>query len=215
MSRLPEDLDRLLHDLRGPLNAIAMHAEVVKRAVRDDPVATESLKTIHSELDRLAGMLAVACEVVAIEPRERCRVNLRVVVERALAEGELKDVAVEEGGWADVAGDPVLLARAVGHLVQNALESSAAAGPATPPPLIRAERRPDGMVGLVVRDFGVGLRGTSPKALIRLRESTKPGHRGVGLFTVERIVRLHGGSLRFDSRDVGAEVALVLPASPA
>lgn len=34
MTRLPEDLDRLLHDLRGPLNALAMHAEVVTRAWR-------------------------------------------------------------------------------------------------------------------------------------------------------------------------------------
>jgi signal transduction histidine kinase len=43
-------------------------------------------------------------------------------------------------------------------------------------------------------------------------QSTKPGHRGVGLVTVERIVRLHGGELRFESPGEGTVVTLALPA---
>ena len=33
---LPAVLGRLLHDLRGPLNSLTMHVEVLKRTVRDD-----------------------------------------------------------------------------------------------------------------------------------------------------------------------------------
>ena len=54
---LPADLERLLHDLRGPLNSAVMHLEVVKRAGVDDPLAKQSLETIGQELVRLARML--------------------------------------------------------------------------------------------------------------------------------------------------------------
>ena len=79
MSRLPEDLERLLHDLRGPLNAVAMHAVVLKRAVADDPSAAASVRTIQAELERLAAMLASTMSIVALERRE-----LRNVVQRAV-----------------------------------------------------------------------------------------------------------------------------------
>jgi signal transduction histidine kinase len=215
MSRLPEDLDRLLHDLRGPLNAIAMHAEVLKRAVRDDPMAVDSVKTIQQELDRLAGMLAAAAEVIAIERRESRRVNLRGVVERALVEEAIKDLTIEDGPWPDVIGDPRLLTRAVAHLVQNAVEATHAAGPDTPSPTLRTHVTDDEMAAIVVRDFGTGLRSTSAKVLVRLGETTKPGHRGLGLLTVERIVRLHDGALQFASPGNGAEITLLLPLPPA
>jgi signal transduction histidine kinase len=48
--------------------------------------------------------------------------------------------------------------------------------------------------------------------VIRPWHSTKPGHRGLGLVTVERIARLHGGVLRLESPADGARVSLVLPA---
>jgi two-component system sensor histidine kinase CreC len=213
MSRLPEDLERILHDLRGPLNALAMHAEVLKRAVRE-PVEAESVRTIQQEIERLAGMLAVAMQVVAIERGESSRVSLRAVVDQALADEHLKDVVLEaRNEWPDVVGDPVLLARAAGELLRNAVEATQAAGPGTPPPEVSAEREPDGMAALVVRDHGAGFRSTNAKVLIRLRPSARPGHRGVGLVTAERIARLHGGRIRFTARGGGAQATLLIPAA--
>ncbi len=43
--RLPSELDRILHDLRGPLNAAVMHFEVLKRIVGNDPAARRSVDT--------------------------------------------------------------------------------------------------------------------------------------------------------------------------
>jgi sensor histidine kinase regulating citrate/malate metabolism len=62
-----------------------------------------------------------------------------------------------------------------------------------------------------VRDHGSGLRSTNPKVIIRLRSSGKPGHQGVGLLRVERIARLHGGSVRFEAPGPGARVTLLVP----
>jgi signal transduction histidine kinase len=211
MPRLPGDLDRVLHDLRGPLNAIAMHAEVLKRVVRDDPVASDSARTIQQELERLAQMLAAAGEVLSVERGESRRVNLREVAEAALERAHLKDVTVASAVWPDVHGDPALLARAVAHLVENALDATQEAGAGTPPPEVSVETRAESTVALVVRDFGPGIKSTNPKVVIRLHQSSKPGHQGTGLITVERIARLHGGSLQFEAPGRGTRALLVLP----
>ena len=66
-----EDLDRILHDLRGPLNSVTMHLEILKRAVADDRDATASVAVIQAELARLAAMLPKAFGVLGCEPMER------------------------------------------------------------------------------------------------------------------------------------------------
>ena len=54
---LPLDLDRLLHDLRGPLNAAVMHLEVLKRLGADDATLRSSVQSIQQEIERLTAML--------------------------------------------------------------------------------------------------------------------------------------------------------------
>ena len=56
---LPGDLARILHDLRGPLNSLTMHLEVLKRTAKGDAGAEESLRTALQQLGRLAEMGAV------------------------------------------------------------------------------------------------------------------------------------------------------------
>lgn len=210
MSRLPEDLERILHDLRGPLNALTMHAEVLKRAV-SDPTGADSVRSIQQEVERLAGMLAAAMQIVALERRETARVSLRAVVGQAVEDARLKDVVIAGDDWPDVVGDRGLLARAAAHLIENAVEATHAAGPGAAPPEVSATSEGHGWVALHVRDFGPGLRSTNPKILIRLRASTKPGHQGLGLVTADRIARLHRGRLRFEAPGAGARVTLLLP----
>lgn len=210
---LPRELDRLLHDLRGPLNAAFMHVEVLKHAAPDDPVARRSLETIERELGRLGRMLPAAFDVLALEPGERARVCLRQVVQDALHAHALAGVTLAEGPWPDVVADAALLGLAVAHLVRNALTATAAAGAGRRPPHVSASAA-NGHAELTVRDWGVGLRSTNPRAAIRLSPSGKPGQTTVGLLTVERIARLHGGTLAFDTPpDGGSAVTLTLPAA--
>lgn len=205
MDGLPEDLDRLLHDLRGPLNAMQMHVEVLKRLDVGEPAALASLETIAQEVTRLARMLPAAFQVVALELGESRDHDLRALVEAALGEHDLCGVAIAEGPWPRVHGDGRLLRLAVAHLARNAL---AAAGGR--PPEVQAGG--DGRTAMLrVRDWGAGLRTTNPRALIRL--GLRPGDRPrVGLVIVERVARLHGGRLEFVSPvDGGTEVRLILP----
>jgi signal transduction histidine kinase len=206
---LPPELARLLHDLRGPLNSAVMHLEVLKRTVADDPAAADSLATVLQQLARLSDMLAAALGVAAVEAGAPGTHDLKALVERAREAGAHARVRVAAGAWPRVSGDASLLVRAIGELLANAVEATPSGAP---PPEVSVRAEPGAPAALSVRDWGTGLRTTSPKLLIRLLQSTKPGHAGLGLVTVERVVRLHGGTLEFESLPDGARVTLRLPA---
>jgi two-component system, NtrC family, sensor histidine kinase HydH len=205
--KLPAELARLLHDLRGPLNSAVMHLEVLKRTVSDDPSSAESLRTVLQQLVRLSEMLPAAFSVAALEVGPLARISLHAVVEQARQERGLEGVAVVGEGWPEVRADARLLGLGVEELLRNAVESTPAGGR---PPEVSAARV-EGGVALTIRDWGAGLPTSNPKLLIRLLHSTKPGHRGIGLVTAERVARLHGGTLTFEALGDGARVTLRLP----
>jgi signal transduction histidine kinase len=207
--KLPAELARLLHDLRGPLNSAVMHLEVLKRTVAEDPGSTDSLRTVLQQLVRLSEMLPAAFSVAALEAAASRRVALREVAERAREQPGLESARLADGVWPEVQGDPELLELALGQLLRNAVEATAAGAPAPEISAVRSEHE----VRVDVRDWGSGLPTANPKLLVRLFHSTKAGHRGVGLVTVERVARLHGGSLAFEALADGARVSLLLPAS--
>jgi signal transduction histidine kinase len=205
---LPPDLGRLLHDLRGPLNSLTMHVEVLKRTVRDDSLAEDSLRTVLEQLARLAEMLPAAFAVASLERGDRGLVDLGAVAAAARDDAG-GPVTLADGRWPTVRGDAELLTLALAQLFRNAVEATAATAGA-PPPRVGASVEGD-ETRVTVRDWGCGLRTTNAKLLIRLLHSTKPGHRGLGLVTVERIARLHGGTLSFESPGAGTLVTLALP----
>ncbi|HUF92491.1 MAG TPA: HAMP domain-containing sensor histidine kinase [Candidatus Limnocylindria bacterium] len=193
--------------MRGSLNSAGIHLEVLKRAVANDPIAADSLRTIVDQLARLAAMLPDVLAVTAIEVGPRQPVSLRAVAAQA-AEPYGSAVVIEEGEWPLVFGDAPALVVALGELIGNAVEATK---DGSPPPRVTATPSA-GEVVVSVRDRGEGLRTTNPKLLVRLGQSAKPGHRGYGLLVAERVARLHGGRLTFESTPEGATVSLVLPA---
>jgi len=206
--KLPPELARLLHDLRGPLNSAVMHLEVLKRTVSEDQSSAESLRMVLQQLVKLSEMLPAAFGVAALEAGPLTRVSLRAVAEEARRAPSLEAVRLAAEPWPDVRADAPLLAIGIAELLRNAVEATAAGDR---PPEVSA-RNDTGAVALSVRDWGRGLPTANPKLLIRLLHSTKPGHRGVGLVTAERVARLHGGALAFEALPDGARVTLQLPA---
>jgi len=207
---LPADLGRLLHDLRGPLNSLTMHAEVLKRTVRDDSAAEESLRTVLEQLGRLSEMLPAALYVASLELGPMAPVDLGTAA-AAAREAAGGPVELAGGPWPSVVGDARLLTEALGQLFRNAVEATAAVVRARAPVASASVDGPTTQV--TVRDWGPGVRPTTLKPPIRLLHSTKPGHRGLGLVTVERIARLHGGTITFASPGDSTAVTLSLPSA--
>ena len=204
---LPAELARLLHDLRGPLNSAVMHLEILKRTVAGDASADETLRSVLQQLARLSDMLPAALGVAALEAESPREHDLRALAERA-RDARGVTVTLADGPWPRVKGEATLLVRAIGELIANAVEATRAGAPA---PEVTATTLEGGEAVLAVRDYGSGLKTTNPKLLIRLLQSTKPGHRGLGLVTVERVARLHGGTIEFDALADGTRVRLRLP----
>ena len=203
---LPVDLDRLLHDLRGPLNAVVMHLEVLKRLAGDQAPVRASLQSINQELERLTAMLPLAFAVSALEIDARRPVPLRSVVESAIDDSVRKRVHVEEGPWPKVDGDERLLVLALRQLIANACE----AGGEESEVRIGVTGGVGDVVTVEVRDAGSGFKTRNPNAVVRLMASTKPGHAGIGLLVAQRVARLHGGTLTFETTPGGGVVRLSL-----
>jgi two-component system sensor histidine kinase QseC len=203
---LPADLDRLLHDLRGPLNAVVLHLEALKRLVGDDQMARASLQSIQSEMERMAAMLPLAFAVCALEPGTPRRLLVRALVESAVDESARKRVLVAPGAWPEVDGDERLLVLALRQLVLNALEASGDDGEVR----VSVETGAGSAVSVIVEDTGGGFKTRNPNAIVRLMAGAKPGHAGVGLLIAQRVARLHGGSLAFETRPGGAVVRMTL-----
>jgi signal transduction histidine kinase len=196
---LPADLDRLLHDLRGPLNAAVMHLEVLRRLTPDEPTTRASLQSVHHELERLTAMLPLAFAVCALEIAELRRLPLRGVVESAVDDQARTRVHVEADGWPEVTGDERLLVMALRHLIANALEASGDDGSVH----VSVSRDGD-TAAVVIQDSGTGFKTRNPNAIVRLMPGTKAGHVGIGLLVAQRVARLHGGMLHFETIPSGS-----------
>ena len=129
---------------------------------------------------------------------------------RSIGEGLLPAVSNVGGSW-----DAVEVDRMLANLIDNALKYSA---PETP--VVVAIRRTSRWAVLSVADRGIGIPATDlPKFFDRGFRATSaveraPG-RGLGLATVERVVRSLRGTLSVDSEpSVGTTFTVRLPLQP-
>src|ERR1700687_752316 len=119
-------------------------------------------------------------------------------------------LSLEIGGAAPIRGDPVLLAQALGNLIDNALKYTPSDGT-----IMVAVRVGDGgSVEIVVADSGPGIPDTEkPKAVERFYRSDAsrctPGV-GLGLSLVAAVARLHGSELKLEDNHPGLRARVVL-----
>lgn len=115
---------------------------------------------------------------------------------------------------APVRGDPVLLAQALGNLIDNALKYTPAGGEIT----VAVQLRADESVAMSVADSGPGIPATEiPKVTQRFyRGDVSRGTPGVGLglSLVEAVARLHGSTLELDTGEPGLRARITLPPDP-
>lgn len=212
------------YEFRTPLTSIRGFAEMLEGGLAGDlpEQARDYVTAILASVDRLgeqietvldlsqgeAGTLPVAREPVAI-----FALLTQVVTERAeriAAAGLTLDLRGSDA-VGTVTGDAPRLRRAFGHLVDNAIEATAAGGRI----LVETARRPDRKVRVVVSDNG---RGMEPAQLARAIEGlAAPGEGtdrrpGLGLQLVRRLIDAHGGTIEIASEPgQGTSAVITLP----
>ncbi len=211
-ARLPRDelytlVNSLAHEIRNPLNALAVNLNLLSREIGDGPGSdklTAALKEIRRLDDLLTAFLRFA-RPKEPNPRElslsRLLADLETfIIPVAAANGvklEFKktpDVAL----WTD--GD--LLKQALLNVILNSLEAGASRAEIT------AEDRDDEVVISVIDD-GPGF--AEPARAFKPFYSTKAEGSGLGLPTSRAIASSLGGVLELGQALAGAEVRLTIP----
>ncbi|MBD9478972.1 ATP-binding protein [Pseudoxanthomonas sp. PXM02] len=209
-------LDRLLkersemvaaiaHDLRTPLARLAFRLDALPAGARDKATA---------DIDEMSRMIEATLEFIHDQNRAPVRepLDLRLLVESVADDlRDLgRDVRVEEGAPAPMAGDPWSLRRMMANLLDNALKYGHAARISLAP-----ER--DGY-RLVVEDDGPGIDPAQAERLFmpfvrgEASRNRSTGGIGLGLASVKSIVLAHGGHALLENRpEGGLRVTVHLP----
>lgn len=234
LAALGEMAAGIAHEIRNPLGAIALNAELLAEDVADRPEAAASVDKIRraaGRLDRIVGdVLSFARDTRIHASATGAREILAMALAdcEALLEGEgvVHEVAID-GDCAFVA-DGALLAQAVANLVRNAVEAMRGAPErrlrlsAARTRLRTADGRRREHVVLAVEDTGPGIPAEARERIFNPFFTTREEGTGLGLAIVHRIVDAHGGTTacgdaRFAApgRDPGARIELALPLEPA
>ena len=192
-------LDRALHELRRPLQALALLPPEDARngAARDGSGAPGRLELALAALDDLDREINGGDPPLRLRPVE-CRQwvegslgRWRVAAGRAGSPVELR----WQAGSATVLADPRRLAQALDNLIVNAIEHGG-------PPIRVDASLSDAGVRIAVVDRGAG--GPEPRGRAR-------GRRGHGLEVVGRVAAQHGGRFVVRHGERGTVAALELP----
>jgi PAS domain S-box-containing protein len=203
-----DDLVRMVsHDLRTPLSALLLQAEMLQRALQPDDRHAKRVGTIIANGQRLATMIRDLVEVVRLENGQfqlaRKLVHLHSFISdlgKRLAE-TLPTERLRLSSEPDlppVPVDPDRLERMLVHLLSNALKYSDASAEVS----VHASRS-DGFVAIAVTDHGVGIsRQELPHVFERRWRNQSHGRQeslGLGLYITSLLVRAHGGRIEVES----------------
>lgn len=197
------------HDLRGPLNRMAgfSRALLELHETQLDQEGQLYLKRIENSSRRMCELvedLLNFSRVTRVEMREG-RIDLSAEVRAIAADLAAREPArevefkIQEGlkAW----GDPALLHAAILNLIENAWKFTRKKASAHIE--FGTAETPDGLV-YFVRDNGAGFDMADAARLFnpfqRLHKESDFEGTGIGLATVDRIVRRHGGRIWAESR---------------
>ncbi len=200
------------HEIKNPLNAIALHVEVLKSKLEpDDPEVNVILKEIK-RLDHVVKTFLSFNQPISIEakPFDLSRLA-EEVIDLIGPEARSKGIEIErqldDPQW--INGDGQILNQAVLNVVMNALEAMNPGGHL----VIATAACADSECSLSVTDDGPGIPPEIQDKIFNLYFSTKKSGSGIGLAMTFRLVQLHSGSIGFSSEPgKGTSFVLRFPA---
>ncbi|HXG50110.1 MAG TPA: HAMP domain-containing sensor histidine kinase [candidate division Zixibacteria bacterium] len=213
----------LAHEVRTPLNALAIHLELLRNAARGEKESgapaeqqERSLAALDAGIRQVERLVRDFTDYSAPVTMERKPVNLADVLAASLeaisgqcAAQKIALIKEFPAGPCIVQGDGTRLRQSFDNLLRNAMEAQPNGGE------IRVSGERDGArLTLRFSDAGPGVPPERRSQLFEFGKTTKIGGSGIGLPLSQLIVEAHGGSLRYEDRNGvgrGATFVVTLP----
>jgi len=212
----------VVHDLKNPVNAMDLHAQVLLRARELPESLRDSVLQIRTEARQLTRLILNLLDLSKADEGKLSPnvslVDLKSLVADVFAElgpnAQARKVGLQVSLEADhVRADPDLLRRTLGNLVDNAIRYA----PRETAIRVTSARLP---VGTEVRVADAG-KGIPPELRERVfdpfvqaegvEKSAARGARGLGLTFCKLAVEAHGGRIWVEDAAPGAVFALLFP----
>lgn len=190
----------IMHDIKNLVSQLSLVARNAERHADNPAFRADMVATLQSSVGKMNDMLA------RLAPRDAGRrevssvVDLRALLDEVVATKRRQHPALTvhaDQSSALVDGDSGRIEQLFGHLIQNAIDASAADSP------IEVELRANAdEVCVRIADHGVGMSPAFVRGeLFKPFRSTKAGGFGIGAYEAREIARSSGGRLDVVSRE--------------
>jgi len=185
------------HEIKNPLNAMALHLEVLKGKLDGQQPEVEVITREIKRLDTVVKTFLNFNKPVELKARP---IDLSELVEQVLAlvaiDAQSKnieiDTALQDKLW--INGDRDLLLQAILNIVNNGLEAMVNGG------RLSLRTMADGdECQIAISDAGPGIAPEIQDRVFHLYFTTKERGSGIGLAMTFRVVQLHSGTIDFVS----------------
>ena len=218
---------RVAHEIKNPLTPISLNAEQIGRHInRMETAGLESPSiavirrcsdVISASVESMRGLVDQFSSLAQFPTAQPRPADLNAIIESSLAlfAGRTESIHITrhlEPSLPLVLADPEAMKRALGNLIDNAVEAMQHA-------LLReltvaTTVLPSGLIELTVADTGAGLTDDMRERLFLPYFSTKQRGTGLGLAIAAKIIQEHGGTIRAE-KNIPAGARFLLELRPA
>jgi hypothetical protein len=212
----------IAHDLRTPLTELRSRLEELSLTKPSIEETFAEVDGAVADVDRVIGIFEALLRLAEMDTGARRAGFVTVDVSELVTEAvdfylpvaELRGIYLVLGRCdpVTISGDPLMLAQAIGNLIDNAIKFAPSLGHIT----VTAVRGGDGTIGISVADDGPGIpdheKTKVTERFYRGDVSRGTPGTGLGLSMVEAVANLHGGSLNLSDNHPGLRATLVLTA---
>jgi len=202
----------LAHEVNNPLTAIMGHSQLLLESVPEGAVTDgwrNELDTIGIAAQRIARIVQEFIKLSHVEGGHTDKVDLNEIVRAALTKFEMRedaqDIAVQEAlpsSPSPVIANVQLIDQLLQELLSNALEAMPHGGRID----VQVGSKDENLMFCTVRDSGYGIPASDLKRVFEPGYTTKIEAGvvrgiGLGLYTAERIIKGHGGTIWLESEE--------------